>query len=206
MRVIGMSLAASLLAAPAWAVPVTYDLTGTVTQIGTNPDVSVSVGQVIPILIQVETAYPASPPGSGHYASTGAFDPTTGLSEVILSATFNGRADNGLIQTVDVGPSAIDFSTASPQVNAGFTLDLSGALPGALPNNNLPATLDPALFTSGTFTVTQAFSPSQDGFSGTIDGLAGTTGTAVPEPASIAMVGIGLLGLLGASNRRRRPR
>ncbi len=112
---------------PAHAVPVTYNLTGTVTQVGTLPPVSVTPGQVIPISIQVDTAATASPPGSGHYSSTITFNPGSGRYSVILSALFDGQDLSSLAQTIDVTGTSIRFATTGPQIGYGFQLALSGA-------------------------------------------------------------------------------
>ncbi len=174
----------------AHAVPVTYNLSGTVNQVGTLTNGSVTPGQVIPISIQVDTAATASPPGSGHYSSIGTLNPGSGLYYVIQSALFGGQDLSNLAQTIDVTGTSISFATTGPQIGYGFQLVLSGAPAGTLSPATLPFGLDPGLFTSGSFTVVEAFSAAFDGYSGTINGLA------VPEPASLALVCAGLVGLL----------
>ncbi len=85
-------------------------------------------------------------------------------------------------------------------ISSGFNLNLSGAVAGALPTGELPSALSASEFTTGTFSVTEAFSPTTYGFSGVIDGLAGSA-TTVPEPATWALLAMGLAGLA-----RLRPR
>lgn len=187
-------------ALPAHAVPVTYKLTGIVTQVGTLTPAAATPGQVIPISIQVDTAATASPPGSGHYSSTITFNPGSGRYYVILSALFDGQDLSSLAQTINVTDTSISFATSGPQIGYGFQLALSGAPAGTLSSAALPSALDPGLFTSGTFSVVEAFSAATYGYSGTINGLA------VPEPASLVLLSTALLGLLGRRQLRQRLR
>ncbi|MES2462238.1 MAG: PEP-CTERM sorting domain-containing protein, partial [Armatimonadota bacterium] len=41
---------------------------------------------------------------------------------------------------------------------------------------------------------------------GTVRGIAAQVGTAAPEPGSLALVGVGLLGMVGGFARRRRQK
>ena len=182
-----------LLSSAAQAAPVTFDLTGTVTQAAGDP--GVAAGEQIPIVITIDDAYPATTPGGGIYSYNAGFNPVTGFGNLVNSAIFAGLDRSGLFQTATVDPGGgITFHTTSPQVGAGFDLALSGALGGVLPTTALPTSLSASQFTSGTFSVTEAFSPTQFGFSGVIDGLA-SAATAVPEPASWAMLAGGLAAL-----------
>ncbi|HEY0202760.1 MAG TPA: PEP-CTERM sorting domain-containing protein [Acetobacteraceae bacterium] len=193
-------LALCVPALPARAVPVTYDLTGTVTQIARLTNVPLSPGQVVPISIQVDTAATASPPGSGHYSSTLTFNPGSGLYSVILSALFDGQELSSLAQTINLTDTSISFATTGPQISYGFQLALSGAPSGTLSPGALPGALDPGLFTTRTFSVVDAFSATFSGYSGTVNGLA------VPEPASLALLCTALLGLLARRQLGRRLR
>lgn len=141
-------LALCVPALPARAAPVTYNLTGTVTQIARLTDIPFSPGQVIPISIQVDTAATASPPGSGHYSSTLSFNPGSGLYSIIQSALFNGQDLSSLAQTINVTDTSISFATTGPQIGYGFQLVLSGVPAGTLSPATLPAALDPGLFKS----------------------------------------------------------
>lgn len=174
-----------IVTSAAKATPVTYSLTGTVNQVGTTALVPVAAGQQIPIVITVEAAYPQNSNGTSYSSFS---------SSLVLSATFAGENDTGLIQTITVNPnSSFQINTGSPQTSSGFGLTLSSPRPGALATAAIPLTLDPASFGIGTFSVVEAFSTSTYGFSGTIDGLA-SSGSAVSEPASLAMLAAGLFG------------
>ena len=190
MRKLMLLALACYVSLPAKAAPVAYSFTGTVLQVSSSVSEPLSVGQQIPIVITLDAnaqATQGSQPGS--YFS---FTPY-----LFTTATFAGMDHaGGLEQTVTIVPNvSIDFHVVGPQILFGFDLLLSGALPGALPNADLPLTLDPSQFTQGTFSVIDAFSPSYDGYSGTIN-LA-----AVPEPASLAIILGGLLALRAARGR-----
>lgn len=173
------------------AAPVTYNFTGTVTQVGPQTLNPPTLGQHIPIEITVQQGFPSVDDTPNFYSTFNA--------DLILSAKFNSQGANGLVQRITVAlPGFINFQTVSPQVAAGFDLTLSGGLGKTPFSFSLPSTLDASLFTSGTFTVTQFFSPTTYGFSGTIDGLA-----TVPEPASLAVLAIGLIGAGYARSRSR---
>ncbi len=149
-----------------------------------------SVGQQIPIVITLGAnaqAAQGSKPGS--YFS---FTPY-----LFTSATFAGVDHaGGLEQTINITPnSSIDFHVIGLQISYGFDLLLSGALPGSLPNGDLPLAIDPSQFTQGTFSVTDAFSPGYYGYSGTISLVA------IPEPTALAIMFGGLLALYAARGR-----
>ena len=180
----------SFISLPAEAAPITYSFTGTIQQIGSRIPEPLSVGQQIPIVITLDAnaqATQGATPGS--YSS---FTPY-----LFTSATFAGVDHaGGLQQTIAITtPSSIDFHVVGLQTSFGFDLLLSGALPGVLPNGDLPLAIDPSQFTGGTFSVTDAFSPSYFGYSGTINLVA------VPEPATMVILFGGLLALCAARGR-----
>lgn len=185
-----------LSALPAMAAPVTYDLTGIVSQVGTSPRVPVSVGQAIPIVITLDSAFPQTSPGSGQYSFIGG-NPTVGFVGPVIAATFNGENLDNFIQTVQVSSAGLSILTTGPQTGTGFQLDLQGS--SSSTGGVIPASIDPASLTGGTFFVREAFSVQTFGYSGTIAG-----GQAVPEPASAALLEVGVLGSLAWSARRRR--
>jgi hypothetical protein len=86
-----------------------------------------------------------------------------------------------------VGPSESEVSNATTQ--AGFTSDISQA-----PN---------PIIASGSAQVGQTFTGNGTGTSGTTGGPVSGSGTTTPEPASMAVLGIGIIGLIGYSYRRR---
>ena len=190
MRILMLLALGCYVSLPAEAAPITYSLTGTVLQVSSFVPEPLLVGQQIPIVITLDAnaqALQGSQPGS-YFGLT---------PSLFTTATFAGMDHaGGLEQTVTIVPNqSIDFHVVGLQISFGFDLLLSGALPGALPNGDLPLTLDPSQFTQGTFSVTDAFSPSYEGYSGTIS-LA-----AVPEPASMAIMLVGLLAWCAARGR-----
>lgn len=184
-----------LSAAPVMAAPITYNLTGTVEQIGRTVLVPVVVGQMIPIVITVDNAYPQTSPGSGQYSFNGG-DPIVGFVGPLITATFDGESLKGLFETISVSPSELSISTASPQTGSGFKLDLIGPL--ASVGGAFPASISQASLTSGTFSVNEAFGAQFYGYTGIIAGA-----QAVPEPASAALLGASVIGLIWSTRRRR---
>lgn len=184
-----------LSAAPVMAVPVTYNLTGTVEQLGSTVLVPVVVGQTIPIVITVDDAYPQTSPGSGQYSFNGG-NPTVGFIGPLITATFDGESLTGLFETISVSPSELSISTAEPQTGTGFQLNLMGPL--ASVGGAFPASIDQASLTSGTFSVNEAFGVQFYGYTGIIAGA-----QAAPEPASAALFGTGVLSLIWSAQRRR---
>lgn len=187
-----------LLSSAAQAAPVTFDLTGTVTQaanlFSAPAPGPVTIGEQIPIVITIDRAYQPDTPGGGTYSYSGG-NPIEGFTPIILSASFAGMDNNGLFQTIVVAPSSgMSLTAGNPMTSSGFSLSLSDALAGVLPTTELPLTLSAADFTAGTFSVTTLFSAATNGFSGVIDGLAGST-SAVSEPASWITLAVALVGL-----------
>ncbi len=183
-----------LSAVPAMAAPITYDFTGIVNQVGTSPLVPVSVGQAIPIVITLDSAFPQTSPNSGQYSFNGG-NPTVGFVGPVIAATFDGESLDNFIQTVQVSSVGLSIFTTGPQTGTGFQLDLQGSFSSI--GGAIPASIDPASLTGGTFFVREAFSVQTYGYSGTIAGV-----QAVPEPASAALLGVVVLGSLAWSARR----
>ncbi len=190
MRTLMLLGLCSSISLPAAAAPITYSLTGTVRQVSSFVSEPFSVGQQIPIVITLDANAQAS-----HGSKPGSYSNFTPY--LFTSATFAGVDHaGGLVQMIDIVPlSSIVFHVKGVQISFGFDLLLSGALPGVLPNGDLPLTIDPSQFTQRTFSVTDAFSPSFYGYSGTIDPVA------VPEPVTMAILFGGLLALCAARGR-----
>lgn len=193
-----MTICAMMLlsAVPAMAAPITYNLTGTVEQLGRTVLIPVVVGQTIPIIITVDSSFPQTSPGSGQYSFSLGGNPTVGFIGPLITATFDGEDLRGLFETISVGPSGLGISTFSPQAGTGFQLNLIGRL--ASVGGAFPASIKQASLTSGTFSVNQAFGAQVFGYTGIIAGA-----EAVPEPASAALFGTGVLGLIWSTQRRR---
>jgi len=190
MRTLMLLGLCSSIPLPAAAAPITYSFTGTVRQVSSFVSEPLSVDQQIPIVITMDANAQASQGSKpGFY-----FNLTPYL---FTSATFAGVDHaGGLEQTINItAPSSIDFHVVGLQTSFGFDLLLSGALPGVLPNGDLPLTIDPGQFTQGTFFVTDASSPNYYGYSGTINPVV------VPEPATMAILFGGLLALCAARGR-----
>lgn len=177
------------VASTARAMPVAFDLTGTIDQIGTQGQSSLVVGQHIPIVITLDSSSQANV----FYNS-----PSPPDAYPIISATFNGVERSFTFnQIVTIMPDySIEMSSATPLIGAGFNFLMAGAIPGILHMNTIPSSLNPNDFSVGTFSVTQVFSPQFEGFSGTIDGVS------VPEPASLAMLVAALFGLCAVRRRK----
>jgi len=185
------------------ASTVTYNLTGRVTEIGLRNYEPVVIGQLIPIAITVEqrSASPTMTSGSQIYNG---FYFGAPYESLIGNAFINGTDYASLAQRIVVtAGSGISFNTAGPQISYGFQLSLGDALTGVLPTTDIPTSLLPGQFASGSFSVVEAFTASSYGYSGTIVGLAETN--TVPEPNSMLLLASGLttvvMGALRAKTR-----
>ena len=186
-------LVVTLGASASYATPVTYDFTGRVNALSNQP---VTVGQLVPIEVTVDAAYPASNSKPGVTQYLGGF---TGPSPV-LSATMDGVNVMGEVSSmaVDYGASgsAITISSGTPLTDAGFSLSFMTDKADVLTNGAVPLTIDPGEFQSATFRRTVAFNYVY--YAGTIDPPAAET---VPSPGAAPLLATGLV-LLAVARRR----
>lgn len=156
-----------------------------------------AVGQQIFMVITLD----ANAQASQQLKQPGSYSDFT--PNLITSATFAGENyAGGLLQTITILPaSSIQFHVVGIQTSFGFDLLLSGAAPGALPNTDLPLSIDPTQFAVGSFSVIGAFSPSFLGYSGTIEVAPVLEPAPVPEPATVMIMLGGVLAIYVARGR-----
>ncbi|WP_165251310.1 PEP-CTERM sorting domain-containing protein [Paludisphaera soli] len=199
---------------------VTVGFTGTVTSIPdpTGVFAGAAVGDTFTGTVVYDTTAAIGTPGSNpaQYLDTGASTPPfaspLGISFTLNGVTIDARYTGGMLATIQndlasnpAYPDAFlaQASAASPgagALNPTIDLILVDSTGTALGSTDLPTSLDASWFTDGQLrfsnnTVGNVF----DIFTGTID----TTAVAVPEPSSLALLGLGGLAALGLARRRR---
>lgn len=145
------------------------------------------------------------PPGSGNADSPLSFeDFTTGDPFPGIAGALNLNFDNSTLTITQVDSSTI---TAISLIGAGT--DASDVTLAYMPNQNFTPN-DPYTFSGAARVTNLTLSQLQIGTYSTTGGDASSLGTVqlvvTPEPASLAMMGVGVLGLCATGLRRRRRR
>jgi hypothetical protein len=190
-------LAALAAALPARAALITYDFTGTVTEIDSEKNLGKSIAQTVSIEIMVNTNVVGGPTSwSGLYST----DPSFPFNVVFPKITVDTQLITAPIQNLSYDSNHV-FIAQGGKDGIALNFDLTGALPGALPSSGIPLTLDPSLFAGGTFIVRDSSFPTNPAFAyeGTINGLAASQ--AVPEPMTLSLIGMGIVGIAVARRR-----
>jgi hypothetical protein len=223
-----MALAAplALAGARAQAATVTFSFSGTVASIDDPSGLigTISPGETFTGSFSYETGVADLNPdlSRGDYlytpSTTPPFATPLGITFTIGGRTFgpNYSPPGGMLVSVfDDTPSDLGIADAiaashltsvdgNPLAGVRTLFGLIDPTRAAFPGAALPDSLDPADFAAGLLEL-NIFDPTSGMtrtlFSGTIDGL-GTA--AVPEPASLAMAGLGITGVAGLAIRRKR--
>jgi hypothetical protein len=157
--------------------------------------------------------------GGGQIVVVTSLRASTGLTPVACKET--------LTQTIASGPTNVTWGRFTDNCGAGdpgdggirgrevVVIDQETKEPYPVSSSSGTIKMGTVTFhmvgTPGTFFINATYDPILDGF-GAVDlvtraptFLGGVTVTLIPEPATVALLGSGLLGILGYNRRRRRP-
>ena len=190
---------------------VTVDFSGTITKID-DPNGVISgtqIGDSFTGTLIYDTSLPSDNPGGdpAYYTylpgTTPPFAAPLGLTITVGSYTFSPHY-TGLMQIQvlnDVGGSYPDAFSAENDVTVGTSYSLLGFVVGDSTGTAFSSTALPTSFDLGKFDLGEVFLTSGGDAPDIFDGTVNVGPAAVPEPTSVTLLALGVLGISGWSRR-----